>query len=161
MLSENKKSILCFEFFNPNDELSIENLKQIKINNLSIDINLEKNTFYETEFYDSSISEYKVYYCSFIFQKVKKDFAISIFFGKRNYFFCIGRQINFNSIEIIFSDFSLLNQYLKDCFIYYHLIKFNVKEEFENITTRKRISFINIDANKLQLPKIKKIQLIN
>ena len=158
MLSKNKRSAdLYFEFFNPNtDEQSTQKLKQINIKDSSIDIDLEKNNYYKMQFNDSSESEYKVYTISFVFEKKNKvNFSISIYFAQKNYFYCVGKQINHNSIEIIFSDFSKKNQYLEDCFILYDTIKFNVKEKFGDIKTRKRISFINIDADKLLLPNIK------
>lgn len=158
MLSKNKRSAdLYFEFFNPNtDEQSTEKLKQIIIKDSSIDIDLEKKNYYQMLFNDCSESEYKVYAISFIFEKKNKvNFSISIYFDKKNYFYCVGKQINHNSIEIIFSDFSQKHQYLEDCFIFYDRIKFNVKEAFGDIKTRKRISFINIDADKLIIPKIK------
>ena len=158
MLSKNKRSAeLYFEFFNPNtDEQSTEKLKQIIIKDSSIDIDLDKKDYYQMQFNDTSESEYKVYAISFIFDKKNKvNFSISIYFDKKNYFYCIGKQINHNSIEIILSDFSQKNHYLEDCFIFYDKIKFNVKETFGDIKTRKRISFINIDADKLILPNIK------
>mgnify|MGYP006873027407 CR=1 FL=1 len=115
--------------------------------------------YYKMQFNDYSESEYKVYTISFVFEKKNKaNFSISIYFDKNNYFYCVGKEINHNSIEIIYSDFSKKNQYLEDCFICYGKIKFNVKEKFGEIKTRKRISFINIDADKLILPNIKSNQ---
>ena len=158
MFSKNKRSAdLCFEFFNPNtEEPSTQKLKQIIIKDSSIDIDLEKKNYYKIQFNDSSEYEYKVYTISFVFEKKNKvNFSISIYFDRNNYFYCVGKEINHNSIEIIYSDFSQNNQYLEDCFISYDKIKFNVKEKFGDIKTRKRISFINIDPDKLILPNIK------
>ena len=102
--------------------------------------------------------EFKIFPCSFIFKNAKKRiFGISAYFNRINYYYCIANEFNFNSVEIIFVDFSKSNLYLKNISINYDNQDFLVKEEFNDIKSRKRISFINIDIKKLKLPKVKSI----
>ena len=156
MLSTNYiNTVLIFEFIDTTQESSIE-VNKIKVGDITININLEKERIYKVKFSDLYKIDYKIYSCSFIFKTEKKDFGISIYFNRINYYYCIGKKINFNSIEIIFSDFSKYNQYLNNCSIIYDKKSYSVKEQLNEIKTRKRISFINIDMNKLVLPKIKK-----
>lgn len=150
-----KNASLIFEFIDLTKESNVK-LNEINIGEFKISINLEKKKLYEIQFKDSCKLEYKIYKCSFIFKNIKKDFGISIYFDRVNYYYCIGKEINVNSIEIIFNDFSKEKKYLNNCSIIYNKQSYYVKEELKCIKTRKRISFINIDIKKLELPKIKK-----
>ena len=149
-----KHSTLIFNFFNFSENYTNNLIKKIKISNTEILINLLIERLYKIDFTDSVDCDYKVYSCIFIFESTSIEFGISIYFNRLNYFYCDCIIKNDpKSIEIIFSDF--LNKNIGNCYILYNNVSFCDKENFDDIKTRKRISFINIDINLLYLPKKK------
>ena len=152
-----KNSILIFDFFNDYLQNTNNKINKIKIGNLKFDIDLKKEKIYKVNFSDYINSDYRIYTCILIFDTTEIEFGICIYFERTNYYYCDVNQKNDpKSIEIIFSDFSEKN--LNDCYIEYNNHKLDVKENFDDIKTRKRISIINIDLNKLKLPKKKNKQ---
>ena len=152
-----KNSILIFDFFDDCLQNIYNKINKIKIGNLELDIDLKLEKIYKVNFSDYINSDYRIYTCTFIFDTTEIEFGICVYFNRTNYYYCDVNQKNDpKSIEIIFSDFSEKN--LKDCYIEYNNHKFDVKENFNDIKTRKRISIINIDLNKIKLPKKKNKQ---
>ena len=152
-----KNSILIFDFFNDYLQNTNNKINKIKIGNLEFDIDLKRKKIYKVNFSDYINSDYRIYTCILIFDTTEIEFGICVYFERINYYYCDVNQKNDpKSIEIIFSDFSEKN--LNDCYIVYNNHKLDVKENFDDIKTRKRISIINIDLNKLKLPKKKNKQ---
>ena len=139
------KTEIVFEFIS--EEKISNELKQIKIKDFQIKINLDKRKLYYLEFIENSDCLYKIYPCKFIFENSFKNFSICIYLKKKNHFYCQGYGIFNNSIEIIFIDFNFFKNNLSLCKICYNSKNYEVKEIFEGIKSRKRISFINIDIN--------------
>lgn len=130
-------------------------IKSISIKNLLIKINLNETNFYNVEFEDNHSLDYKVYCCTINFERRTMNYEITIYFRQNNHYYCIGNEINNHSIEFLFLDFSKLSKYLASCSICYNNKIYKVKEQFKSLKTRKRISLINCDINKLSLPQIK------
>ena len=120
----------------------------IEVLNLRKEIPKNQNEI-EIEFVDFSINDYKVYNCKAKYLDNEETSSASIYYNKTNYFQCGDGK---DSVEIIFSDF--MNKSLKkeDCIIEYDGLQYLPTEDF-GLLTRKRINFINIDFNKLKLPK--------
>lgn len=137
------KSKLIFEFIEKDEKpISIEILgikKDIPIGSSEIGIDLS----------DFSIDDYKIYKCKIIYANKKTRInSITIYYDKINYFICGNGDC---SAEIIFSDFVNKTITKEKCIIKYKNKTYFPKEEFR-IVTRKRINFINIDIEQLELP---------
>jgi len=146
MKTISKEATLFFHLIIKNSPKTQEMLQQIEIKNQKIAINLGKCMLYSIIINENTDLEFKIFACSFIFKNAKKRiFGISAYFNRINYYYCIANEFNFNSVEIIFVDFSKSNLYLKNISISYDNQDFLVKEEFNDIKSRKRISFINIE----------------
>lgn len=147
---EKKIAILNFQFLE--EDIDPKNpLIKISILSQSIEINLPKKKKYNIEFYDHSNNDYKVYNCQFIFQNMVKEYSISIYFGKSNYYYC-GIELADESLEVIFSDFLSKKIDKEDCYIIYKNKKYFPVEDF-SLKTRKRISFINLNLKEIVIPK--------
>ena len=154
MLSKNqekKNAILSFEFLEENIDPK-NPLFKITILSQSIEVNLTKKKNYNIEFYDYSNNAYKVYNCQFFFLNTKKDYSISVYFGKKNYYYC-GIELADDSIEAIFSDFLSKKIDKNDCYIIYKNKKYFPVEDF-GLKTRKRINLININIKEIVFPKL-------
>lgn len=103
----------------------------------------------EFKFSDFSINEFKIYNCLIYYESRIKESMISVYYNKINYFFC-GKGSH--SVEIIFCDFIYKQIQDKNCKIEYRDKIYTPKENFD-LSTRKRINFINIDIKELKLPE--------
>ena len=128
-------------------------LNKIQIKDYLIEVDIVKKKIYELKFEEFENNEYKIYDCIFYFINEKVLFTITVYFKRKNYYYC-GIEKNQSSIEFIFSDFISNNICPNLCYIEYNKNKINVKEEFEDIQTRKRISLININLKKCEIPNI-------
>lgn len=117
MKTISKEATLYFHMIIKKSPKAQEMLQQIEIKNQKIDINLGKCTFYSIIINDNTDLEFKIYPCTFCFKNVKKrTFGISAYFSRINYYYCIANEFNFNSVEIIFVDFSKKNIFLKNIY---------------------------------------------
>lgn len=137
------KSKLIFEFIEKDTKpVSIE------IFGIKNDIPLDSSEI-GIDLSDFSIHDYKIYKCKIIYKNKKTIInSITIYYDKINYFICGNGQC---SAEIIFSDFVNKTITAEKCIIKYKNKRYFPKEDFK-LVTRKRINFINIDIDKLELP---------
>ena len=143
ILKKEVKAKLIFQFMKNTQKPQYLEILQ---NKTDIGINMDE---IEINFEDSSINEYKVYYCYTKLMEQIQTNSISIYYNQTNYYQCGDGK---HSVEIIFSDF--LNKSIKreDCLIEYDGVVYYPTEDF-GLLTRKRINFINVDINKFKFPK--------
>ena len=149
---ETKTAKLIFEFLSEENRKFKENLiNSIKINNKTIKVDLNKSSKYEHILNDNVEDEFKTYECLFEFENEQYiPYIAKIYFNQTNIFMC-GKAKNKNSVEIIFFNFIDNEINHKDCFITYNKLNYTPSENFE-LTTRKRINFLNIDIDELEIP---------
>ena len=147
-----KKAILIFEFFSDENRKNKDILiSSIKIMDKEIKIDLNKSNKYEYILSDNVEDEFNIYECLFEFEnKQYMSYTASIYFNQTNIFIC-GNTKSKNSVEIIFCNFIDNEISHKDCSIIYNKLKYTTSEDFK-LATRKRINFLNIDIDKLEIP---------
>ena len=153
-LKKNVKSKLIFRFIDEFRPLYIEILNQKKVieqncDEVSIDLS------------DSSINEFKIYDCKTCYKNKFGEYfvnnSISIYYDKINYFLCgCGKY----SAEIILTDFVNKNIQKEMCKIKYKNKYYYPEEDF-SLYTRRRINFVNIEIEDLELPKDLKNNFVN
>ena len=141
-LKREVKSKLIFEFIE-------KDVKPISIEILGIknDIPIDSSEI-EIDLTDFIVNDYKIYECKIIYKNNTKINSITVYYDKINYFICGNGE---GSAEIIFSDFLNKTITAEKCVIKYKKERYFPKEDFK-VVTRKRINFINIDIEQLELP---------
>jgi len=148
-----KTATLIFQFIDENIPKEENSLSKIIILEKALEINLNKTKKYSLEINDLTNNDYKIYSCTFFFKNTIKNYSISIYFGKKNYYYC-GMIPLEESIEVIFSDFISKNIENSDlCYVIYKNKKYFAIEDF-GLKTRKRINLININIRDLIFPEL-------
>ncbi len=112
-------TILIFEFINNEIIHTKQMLNKIQIKDYLIEVDIVKNKIYELKFEEFENNEYKIYDCIFYFINEKVLFTITVYFKRKNYYYC-GIEKNKSSIEFIFSDFISNNRCPNLCYIEYN-----------------------------------------
>ena len=150
---DKKSATLIFQFIDENTTEEKNNLLKIVILEKALEINLNETKKYSLEIYDLTNNDYKIYTCTFFFKSTVKNYSISIYFGKKNYYYCGIIPLE-ESVEAIFSDFISKNIENSDlCYLIYKNKKYYAVEDF-GLKTRKRINLININIKELIFPEL-------
>ncbi len=150
---EKKTATLIFQFIDENIPKDKNNLFKITVLERTLEINLDKTNRYSLKIEDINNNDYKIYTCTFFFQNTEKNYSISIYFGKKNYYYCGIIPLE-ESVEVIFSDFISKNIENSDlCYITYKNKKYYAIEDF-GLKTRKRINLLNINIKDLIFPEL-------
>ena len=153
-LKNKVKSKLIFKFIEKYRPFCIEILNQKRM----IEQNIDEVII---DLIDSSINEFKIYDCKAYYKNIFGEYlvnsSISVYYDQINYYLCgCGKY----SAEIIFSDFVNKNIQKELCKIKYKNENYFPEEDFF-LYTRRRINFINIEIQDLELPKDLKNNVVN
>ena len=158
-MSEQKNTILYFEFLDFYEDSKEPRIIEITINNIKKEINKNIIIFNETFYkpFDSCIYLHIPILCRFSNQKIV-EFLLTIYLCKINYFKGFYYGIFNNSFEFIKTSIFPLDNFQIELINKEKKYIIKCEEEFEKNSNRKRINIFNFDLNVINKINFKKIE---